>query len=264
MARIRRVAASMFFQSGRTADRVVRLSHYLAVGTMRLAELRMHIRDGWNDFYSSDTPPAPLLLEWEARVADRFVPRGSDVLVIGSGGGRDLVALAERGCEVTGVEPSETAIQQARCLLSERHLAATVIAGFFEDVVIPGTFDAVIFSYHCYAFIPLAARRSAALRKAAALLKPGGHILVSHAAGIPQPHPVLVTVGRFVAAMCRSDWRLEPGDVVWENRRGRPTYSYTHAFRPGELEREAAAANLKLVFRQDAIAGSVVAAMARA
>jgi SAM-dependent methyltransferase len=263
MARIRRVAAWMLFQSGKTAERLARLSHYMAVGTLSLSEMRADIRDGWNDFYSSDPAPAPLLLDWEDQLAKRFLPSGSAVLVVGGGGGRDLVGLAERGCTVTSVEPSETAIQHARRVLAERHLAATLISGFFEDAVIPGTFDAVIFSYHCYAFIPGAARRTEALRKAAGLLNPGGHILVSHASRIGKPHPVLVTLGRLVATVCHSDWRLEPGDVVWENRRGQPTYSYTHAFAPGELEREASAANLTLVFQKDTNTGSLVAAMRR-
>jgi SAM-dependent methyltransferase len=253
----------MLFQLGKTAERLARLAHYMAVGTLSLSEMRAHIRDGWNDFYSSDHAPAPLLLDWEERVVERFLPSGSAVLVVGGGGGRDVVALAERGYTVTGVEPSETAIQHARCVLTERHVAATLITGFFEEAVIPGTFDAVIFSYHCYALIPVSARRTEALRKAAVRLNPGGHILVSHASRIPQPHPVLVNLGRFVATLCRSDWRLEPGDVVWENHRERPTYSYTHAFAPGELEREAAAANLTLVFRQDTNTGSLVAAMTR-
>jgi SAM-dependent methyltransferase len=253
----------MLFQSGKSAERLARLSHYMAVGTLSLAEMRAHIRDGWNDFYSSDPPPASGLLDWEDQLAKRFLPSGSAVLVVGAGGGRDLVGLAERGCTVTGVEPSQTAIQHARCVLTERHVAATLISGFFEDADVPGTFDAVIFSFHCYAFIPVAVRRTEALRKAAGLLNPGGHILVSHASRTAKPHPVLVTVGRLVATVCRSDWRLEPGDVVWENRRGRPTYSYTHAFAPGELEREASSANLAVVFQQDTNTGSLVAAMRR-
>ena len=53
-----------------------------------------------------------------------------------------------------------------------------------------------------------------------------------------------------MAALCRTDWRLEPGVVVWENRRVRRAYSYCRAFAAGELEQEVAAADLEQVFRR--------------
>lgn len=263
MPRIRRAAALALFHAGRTADRLARLSHYMAIGTFRLAEMRASIRNSWDDFYASDTPAAPLLLTWEDTLFERFMKRGSHVLVVGCGSGRDLVTLTERGCHVTGIEPSASAVRQAQHLLKERHGQATVVEGFFEDASIQGTFDAVVFSYYCYAFIPVSRRRMDALRKAAALLKPDGHVIVSHASGIPPPRRLLIRVARASAILSRSDWRLEEGDVIWENRRRRPSYSYTHAFGPGELDREAAAAGLTPVFHQHATDGSVIAVLAR-
>jgi SAM-dependent methyltransferase len=260
---MRRVVAAALFRAGKTADRMARLSHYMAVGTLRLSELRNHIRDGWDDFYSTDTVPAPVLLPWEEKLADRFFTPGSEVLVIGCGNGRDLVALAGRGCRVTGVEPSGTALEQARRALGGQHAATPLIPGFFEDARVCGSYHAVIFSYHCYAFIPVSARRIDALEKAAGLLESGGHIFVSYASAAARPHSVFINAARLVATMCRSDWRLEPGDLVWENRTGRPTYSYTHAFNPGELEAEAQAAGLRLVCSDLSASGSVVAVLTR-
>lgn len=258
MARIRRVVASVLFHAGRTADRLARLSCYLAIGTFRLADMRESIRQSWEDFHGAESPQAVRLLPWEDVLVERFMPPGSHVLVIGCGSGRDLAALAERGCQVTGVEPSDSAIGQAQRMLRERNVPATLVPGFFEDVPVPGAFDAVIFSYYCYAFIPVSRRRIDALRKAAALLKPGGHVLVSHASGIVRPRAALIRIARMVGALSGSDWRLEAGDVVWENRRSRPSYSYTHAFAAGELEREAAAAGLTTVCQEAAADGAVV------
>jgi SAM-dependent methyltransferase len=263
MARMRRAAGAALFRAGRTADRMARLSHYMAVGTLRLADLRDHIRNGWDDFYATDPLPVPGLLPWEELLADRFLAAGSEVLVMVCGNGRDLLALAERGCRITGVEPSGTAIEQARRALGTRHAASTLVPGFFEDARLCGTYDAVIFSYHCYAFIPVSARRIESLRKAASLLAPGGHIFVSYASGAARPRSVLINAARLVAAICRSDWRLEAGDLVWENRGRRPTYSYTHAFRSGELEQEAAAAGLGMVCSDVTASGSLVAVLTR-
>ena len=258
MSRIRRIAASVLFHAGRTADRVARLSHFAAAGTFQLAEMRHSIRDSWQDFYANDACGAPRLMPWEEAVYDRFVPRGADVLVIGSGSGRDLVALVERGYHVTGIEPAEAAIRQARRMLLERQLSATLIEGFFEDAAVSGGFDAVIFSYYCYAFIPVSRRRIDALKKAATLLTPGGHVVVSHAANTVRPRALHIRLAQVSGRLAGSDWRLEAGDAVWDNRTARPSYSYTHAFEPGELEREAAAARLKPVFRETTTDRSVV------
>jgi SAM-dependent methyltransferase len=230
----------------------------MAIGTFRLADMRENIRQSWEDFHGAESPQAARLLPWEEVLVERFIPPGAQVLVIGCGGGRDLAALAERGCQVTGVEPSDSAISQAQRMLREQHVPATLVKGFFEDVPVPGAFDAVIFSYYCYAFIPVSRRRTDALRKAAALLKPGGYVLVSRASGTVRPRAALIRIARTVGALCGSDWRLEPGDVIWENRRRRPSYSFTHAFAVGELEREAAAAGLTTVCQEATADGTVI------
>ncbi len=258
MGRFRRVAASVLFHAGKTADRSARLSHYLAAGTLRLADMRDSIRNTWQDFYEGDPARAPRLLPWEETLYDRFVPAGSHVLVVGCGSGRDLVALGQRGYQVTGIDPSERAITEARRRLLERKLSASLIAGFFEDAPVSGRFQAVIFSYYSYALIPVSRRRIEALKKAARLVAPGGHIVVSHAANIIPPRAFLIQLAQLSGRLFGSDWRLEPGDVVWDNRTTRPSYSYTHTFQPGELEHEAAAADLTPVFRETTADQSVV------
>ncbi len=258
MERVRRVAASVLFHAGKTADRSARLSHYLAAGTLRLADMRNSICNTWQDFYEGDTARAPLLLPWEEALYERFIPAASQVLIVGCGSGRDLAALGERGYQVTGIDPSERAITEARRMLHERKLSAPLIVGFFEDAPVPGRFEAVIFSYYSYALIPVSRRRIEALKKAAGLVGAGGHIVVSHAANIIPPRAFLIRLAQLSGRLFGSDWRLEPGDVVWDNRTIRPSYSYTHAFQPGELEHEAAAACLTPVFRETTSDRSVV------
>jgi hypothetical protein len=56
------------------------------------------------------------------------------------------------------------------------------------------------------------------------------------------PHPLFITIARGAGALCRADWRLEPGDHITIHSdafRG-----FAHAFSEGEIEREAAAAEL--------------------
>lgn len=258
MDTIRQLAGSLLFYIGRAADRAARVSHYLAVATFTLGEMRDSVRISWNDFYAADAVATPVLMPWEEAAVGRIAAPGSHVLVVGCGNGRDLIALANRGYITVGVEPSSLAVSAARRQLQERQIGASVIEGFFEDARIPGTFDLVIFSYYCYAFIPMSARRVETLKKAKGLLNPGGHVLVSYASGTPRPSAALISLARMTARLWRSDWKLEPGDMVWDNRRSGRSYSFTHAFGPGELEAESAAAGLTPVFRELAADGSVV------
>ena len=262
MGRVRQTTAMVLFHLGRTADRVARASTYLAAGTRRIADLQDDHRRSWERFYMAHPAHDSVLMRWEAEVVDQFVRPGTDVLLVGCGSGRDLMPLLDRGCRVTGIDPSETALTIANDTLVTCGRSAALLRGFFEDIPIAGTFETVIFSYYAYASIPMSRRRRAALEKAAALLKPGGHVVVSHAAGGSRPRVVLGRVGRLAGAFTRSDWRIEPGDLVWSDRLDQPSICYTHIFEDGELESEARDAHLRTVSRR-VVDGSVVAVFSR-
>ena len=264
MSQLRSMVAQLLFEAGRMADRISRTTAYLTVGTRRLAEMQADHQRAWDRFYQRHRAHDTRLLGWEEECLRRFVTPGTQVLIVGCGSGRDLLALVERGCRVSGIDPSGGGIAIAQLLLRARGVPATWIEGFFEDTPIPYGFDAVIFSYYCYAAIPMASRRIAALKKAAALVDPAGHVIVSHATGIERPRTVLVRLARFAGALTRSDWRLEPGDLVSDNREHVPSYSLTHVFEAGELEAEAAAANLRVVFDCRAEDDTVVTVFTRA
>jgi len=248
---------------GQAALRLARLSDYLAIGTRRLSDMRDDSRRTWQAFYDTHPSHDSRLMPWETDFVDRFVGRDDEVLLIGCGSGRDLVPLVERGCHVTGIDPVRCSLDLARRTLEDRGLTASLIEGFIEEASIPGPFDAVIFSYYCYSTIPQSARRVAMLHKAASVLNPGGHIVLSVGSNTPRPRALLVGVGRLSAALCRSDWRLEPGDLVWNNHQSDPSYSYTHVFEDGEIEREAAAAHLSVAYRRASSDNTIVTVLAR-
>jgi SAM-dependent methyltransferase len=262
MARIRQTAAALLFHLGRTADRLARASTYLAAGTRRMAELQADHRRSWDRFYRGHPSHDSTLLRWESEIVDTFIRPGFDVLLVGCGSGRDLVPLVEHGCRVTGIDASEAAITIAHRMLQTRGHSALLLTGFFEDLPIAGHFETVIFSYYAYASIPMSQRRRAALAKASALLKPGGHVVVSHAAGGTRPGVVLGRLARIAGALSRSDWRIEPGDLVWSDHSNARSISYAHIFEDGELETEAHAAQLRTVSHK-VIDDAVVAVFAR-
>ena len=262
MPRMRLLTGSLL-AAGRLSSRVSVVLTYAACGTISLADFRDGIRQSWEGFNSREEDIAIGLMDWERDLVARFVRPGEAVLVVGAGSGRDVIALIERGCHVTGIEPAAAALGLARKALCARQLSATLLEGFFEDVAIPGTFDVVMFSWHSYSYVPEARRRIAALRKAASCLTAGGRILISYPLRTGPP-PLIIRVARATAAICRTDWRLEPGDHV--RMQGGAFRGYTHAFADGEIEREAQAAGLDVVYharQPDSVAALQIRADAR-
>jgi SAM-dependent methyltransferase len=236
---------------GRLFARASRVVNHLAAGTLRIRELRVGIEHSWEHFTARDADVAAGLMWWEEEVVAGFVNPDDAILLVGSGPGRDLVALAGQGYRVTGVEPARRAIATARRHLEERGLCADIIEGFFEDVALPHRFDVIIFSYCCYSFIPGSGRRIAALRKADANLTAGGRILISYLSE-QSGHPLLIQIARFAAMLSGSDWRPERGDIVHPvHASSQPLFHYEHAFRPGEIDSEAVAAGLRVADRRD-------------
>jgi SAM-dependent methyltransferase len=231
------------------ADRFSRVMGYLGAGMRRIDDIKRESQQTWDAFYDTHGSPEIGFLPWEREYVERFIMPGAGVLLVGCGSGRDLLPLLERGCRVTGIDPSRSGLAIADRLLRAHGRSAPLIHGFFEDISLTGTFDVVVFSYCCYATIAMGRTRVAALAKAASLLTPGGHIIVSFAAPTRRPRGGLTRLGRWAGTLSRSDWRIEPGDVVWDNRTSRPSFSFTHVFEENELDREAAAAHLRVVWR---------------
>jgi SAM-dependent methyltransferase len=257
MIHLRRVLTWALFQIGNGAGSMSSLFHYLTISTLRLADMRESIRSAWQDFSPDDVDIAAGLTPREKDLVGRFLPSGARVLVVGCGSGRELIALAERGYHVTGVDPADSALRTARRIAWERELSATLVEGFFEEVPLSGLFDGIMFSPYCYGYIPESHRRVVALRKAAEHLTPGGHILISYPAQ-GRPRSVTIRLARLMGALSRSDWRLEAGDLVSVVSRNQPRYSYCHEFQVGEIEQEAAAAGLTPVFGSESRTDRVV------
>jgi SAM-dependent methyltransferase len=245
-----RLVTVALFRLGRLFARATRVFNHLAAGTLRIRELRVGIEHTWEQFSARDADIAAGLMCWEEELVARFVDPDDDVLLVGSGPGRDLVALAGQGYRVTGVEPARRAIATARHHLEKRGLTADIIEGFFEDVALPHRFDVIIFSYCCYSFIPGSGRRIAALRKADAHLTDGGRILISYLSE-ESGHPLLIQCARLAAAVSGSDWLPERGDIVHPVHTTQPLFHYEHPFRPGEIDSEASAAGLRVADRRD-------------
>ncbi|MGC8463720.1 MAG: SAM-dependent methyltransferase [Acidimicrobiales bacterium] len=119
-----------------------------------------------------------------ADAASRLRP--GRALDLGCGEGGDVVWLAEQGWQVTGVDISATAVARGQSLAAERGIGDDRITWQVEDLAAWEPTDRYDLVTSCFLHSPVDFPRTAVLRRAAAAVAPGGHLLiVTHAEAPP-------------------------------------------------------------------------------
>jgi SAM-dependent methyltransferase len=242
--------------AGRVLELAGRASTYLAIGTLRLDDLRGAIAHSWGELGPADDDLSSLM-PWEHGLYTRFLKTTDRILLVGSGAGRDLVGLLKLGYRVEGLEVASRAVARSRRLLERERLTAELHTGAIEVVELPGSFDAFIFSWCCYSYIPQVATRVRVLCKVKAQLNPGGRVLISYMPAERPSRLLANRLARFAGRITRSDWRSEPGDVVVASADWRGIH-YEHRFSASDFEEEARAAGLRVVFHERGEVGAAV------
>lgn len=247
------------YHCARTVERASSLLFYAAAGAARLADLRAAIQREW-DYQAADSDSyiASGLMPWEREFYLGFLKPDDRILLIGCGTGRDLLALRELGYRAEGLDVGPWCTARARGVLQARHLDTPIYTGAIETTDVPGTFDAFIFSWFSYSYIPQSATRIDVLRKLRNHLTAGGRILVTYEPVRTTPRRLPIRLAQLVGRLSRSDWRPEYGDVVRLGDPSRYFEHYEHRFTPDELEEEARAAGLTVAFHQDGEMGQLV------
>ena len=127
----------------------------------------------WNEVYSGLAedyePPDLSLLETIATIAS------GRALDVGCGAGGLVVALAEAGWTVTGVDIVPKAIAAARQVIAQRNVQATLQVGNATTWRPEGTFDLITNSFA----LPMTrAERAPVYVMMRQALRPGGHVLI--------------------------------------------------------------------------------------
>jgi SAM-dependent methyltransferase len=103
------------------------------------------------DYFGRDA--SPLLGRFH-----ELVPAAGRVLDIGIGQGRNGLALAERGCRVTGIDTSDVALEQVRRRAGERRVELELWRGSFLDYDPAEPFDVVL----CFGLLQMLDRAAGA------------------------------------------------------------------------------------------------------
>ena len=117
---------------------------------------------------------------WESRAIEEHFRPGSKIMVLGVGGGREVIALRRLGFEARGWESHPELLAKAQVLVQEEGWPG-VIGHAARDEVPLGTetFDAAILGWSMYMLVHGRERRIALLRAVRERLAPNGPILLS-------------------------------------------------------------------------------------
>lgn len=173
----------------------------------------------WNERYASGA------ITWSGKVNDLLAPEVDDlapgrVLDLGCGTGGDALWFAQRGWQVTAVDISPVAIEQAAGHAADAGVAdrITFAARDLETDFPPGEFDLVSAPY-LQSWLPF--DRLGVLRAAAAAVAPGGRlVVVSHelvpSGQAPDPSNYMPTAAQLVVdlELAAPHWEVVRADTV--------------------------------------------------
>ena len=252
MASLRVALYAALYTGGRLLSAASTVMFHAAAGLVRFEDLRRASQRAWDEQQALDTEAyiGSGLFDWEQDFFDRLLKPDDRILVVGCGTGRDLLALLDHGYRTDGLDSGARLTAIAREMVARRGRQATILTGAIETMALPERYDVVIFSWFCYCYIPHGRCRIEVLRKVGEHLNPGGRILISYILFEPGHRRDLLPLTRLVARLSGSDWHPEPGDYVTHARPGRYVGHYEHQFRPDEIEAEARAAGLTVMFHE--------------
>lgn len=119
------------------------------------------------------------LKDWEDAAITAHFAGCRRVVVTGAGGGREVLALAQRGIAAVGLEPNADMVAFGSRLLAEHAGASLVVAPRDGWPRLDGRFDGVVVGWGSYTHIVGRARRVAFLRQARLQVGAGAPLLVS-------------------------------------------------------------------------------------
>jgi len=256
-----RAFAFLLLKVSRQFDRAGR---GLAVASLTRAELDDLSVSEWEAFGRDNPVEQPFA--WESELFSKHLRPGDAVLVVGAGGGRDVLPLLAAGHPVTALDIAP----QALGALVERARARGFSVATIHDSIVhaplpPAAFDVALFSWFCFAYLHGAQERRASLANAASALRPGGRILLSYPflGESRSPAPAASWMVR-AAAKLLGGMETEPGDDY--NVTGtalRPAVFFSHPFRPRDLEDEVRSFGFKVLFHDQTPGGVGVMVLER-
>jgi SAM-dependent methyltransferase len=130
-------------------------------------------------------------------------------LDLGTGTGTVARALAVRGCEVTGLDPSANLLAEARRIDAERNVHVRYVEGRAEELPFADSSVDLITAGQSWHWFD----RARAAAQAHRVLRPGGKIAIAHFDWIPLPGNVVDATERLIMKH-NPQWRMAGGTGI--------------------------------------------------
>jgi SAM-dependent methyltransferase len=211
------------------------------VGAMRREQRDRAIRAYWDQ----PAQPSGTLYDWESEFYTKHLPTGGRVLLVGCGGGRDLVGLSRQGFHVDGLDIAAGVVATCRERLASLGITARLYAARVEDVRFETVYDAAVFTWQSFGLVPERDERIRTLQALRGALRPGGRILLTYRPAARASRGA--RLAGWIARLTLSDWSPDRSDSIELSRADARLQLYLeHRFAPAEIVAEAEAAGLRV------------------
>jgi hypothetical protein len=247
----------IYFSSQRLFERAFRVAKACFVGLWLgvLTRERLHAID--KEFYTKSREPdyhdleynRRGLWEWEEQALTEHFAECKRLLLIGAGGGREVLALLRLGYHVDGYESHPALVAAANSLLREEGFDTSVgLVPRDESPNTKTTYDGTIVGWGAYMLVQTRRRRIALLKQLRVQTQEQGPILLSF--GTPSAS---YKISAFLANTIRRIIHREPMDVGdWL------APAYVHYFTQDEIASELSEGGFRLVHYSTAEYGHAV------
>jgi len=197
------------------------------------------------NMYVSDEYNLDGLFEWERRTVHDFFPTSGVLVVLGAGGGREVIALSKQGFDVVGYECHPKLLEAGERLLKEK-CSSGELRSMERDRCpeLPENVNGIIIGWGSYMLIQSRKRRIELLRDLRSRVSSGCPILLSFFVRTTKEWRYRVAkrvAGPFRAILRRE--KVEEGDYLAPN--------WVHFFTKEDVEAELEAGGWKrLTFRR--------------
>jgi len=221
----------------------------------RARRLALDLREAWTAAPDPADDPASTVREKYDEQADAYagsgtqemepgleqaicqsVAAGARILVVGSGSGRECFALARAGFGVTGLDFAPAMIERSTAEAQRLELQVEFRLGDLRGEDFGETpYDAILFTYDVYSFLPSRDNRIAALARMRSILTSEGRLFLS-ARRVQSVYGQAVLGLQWIAGRGRREW----GDshTRWINGAGDLRRSFVCVFSPRRLAAE--------------------------
>ena len=237
--------STLFLKIYRLNSKVNKLFLILAAGFLSKKHRQEIQSEQWKKLAMDYVAPKIMLRglhDWEEKIiAEHVLPTGK-VLVVGSGGGREILALCEKGYQVEGIDVDQKVVGKSNSYFEEHHISAKVQHASCEEFSFQsGPYDLVYFSWYVYCYVFPKKSRHDLLKRVAANLSPEGCCMMVLLSSSDKGGGLVLSLAQWVSKITCGEAALEKGD--WFDS----DLAVEHIFTETEMAEEAEAAGLRLV-----------------